>query len=128
MKKSIIVILLSHKELSSDVVTISNQKIGKGTLGVVSIGHIKALDSFCALKEGKHCHYFNDIFEAKVLRSLAGCEYFPYVFGVFDRKLVMELITCKGNKVVTVSRMQKENNLTSADWNVICFSLWEKLL
>ena len=35
----------------------------------------------------------------------------------------MELTTCKGNKVVTVSSMQKENKLTSADWNVICFSL-----
>ena len=27
------------------------------------------------------------------------------------------------NKVVTASSMQKENKLTSADWNVICFSL-----
>ena len=35
----------------------------------------------------------------------------------------MELITYKDNKVVTVSNMQKENKLTSADWNVICFSL-----
>ena len=27
------------------------------------------------------------------------------------------------NKVVTASSMQKENKLTSADWNVTCFSL-----
>ena len=35
----------------------------------------------------------------------------------------MELITCENNKEVTVSAMQKENKLTSAGWNVICFSL-----
>ena len=35
----------------------------------------------------------------------------------------MELITCEDNKVVTVLSMQKENKLTSADWNIICFSL-----
>ena len=35
----------------------------------------------------------------------------------------MELTACDDNKVVTVSSMQKENKLTSADWNVICFSL-----
>ena len=58
-----------------------------------------------------------------MLPSLAGCEYFPFVFGVLDGKLVIELIICEGNKVVTVSSMQKENKLTSADWNVIYFSL-----
>ena len=58
-----------------------------------------------------------------MLQSLAGCEYFPYVFGVFDGKLEMELITCDDNKVVIVSSMQRENKLTSADWNVICLSL-----
>ena len=58
-----------------------------------------------------------------MLQSFAGCEYFPYVFSEFDGKLVIELITCENNKVVTVSSMQKENKLTSADWNVICFSL-----
>ena len=40
-KEAIIVILPSHTELSSDVVTISSQKIGEGTFGVVSIGQIK---------------------------------------------------------------------------------------
>ena len=35
----------------------------------------------------------------------------------------MELITCENNKVVIVSSMQKENKLTSADWNIICFRL-----
>ena len=34
----------------SDIVTISNQKIGEGTFSIVSIGHIKTLDSFCAVK------------------------------------------------------------------------------
>ena len=58
-----------------------------------------------------------------MLESLAGCEYFPYVFGVFDGKLVMELITCVVDIVVKVSSMQKENKLTSANWHIICFSL-----
>ena len=58
-----------------------------------------------------------------MLQSLAGCEYFPYVFSEFDGKLVIGLTTCEDNKVVTVSSMHKENKLTSADWNVICFSL-----
>ena len=35
----------------------------------------------------------------------------------------MELITCENNKVVIVASMQKENKLTSADWNIICFRL-----
>ena len=35
----------------------------------------------------------------------------------------MELITCEDNKVVTVSSMQKENKLISADLNVTSFSL-----
>ena len=35
----------------------------------------------------------------------------------------MELITCEDNKVVTVLSMQKENKLTSADWNITYFSL-----
>ena len=35
----------------------------------------------------------------------------------------MGLITCENNKVVIVSSMQKENKLTSADYNIICFSL-----
>ena len=35
----------------------------------------------------------------------------------------MELITCENNKVVIVSSMQKENKLTSADWNIIYFRL-----
>ena len=85
----------------------------RGYVWCFVIGHIKTLDSFCAVKG----------FEARVLQSLAGCEYFPYAFGEFDGKLVMELITCEDKKVVTVSSMQKENKLTSAGWNVICFSL-----
>ena len=35
----------------------------------------------------------------------------------------MELITCEDNKVVTISSMQKENKLSSADLNIISFSL-----
>ena len=35
----------------------------------------------------------------------------------------MVLITCEDNKVVTVSSLQEEIKLTSANWNVICFSL-----
>ena len=71
----------------------------------------------------KHSRHFNAIFETRVLQSLAGCEYFPFAFSEFDGKLVIELITCEDTKVVTVSSMQKENKLTSADWKVICFSL-----
>ena len=43
-RKPIIAILPSYTKLSSDVVTISNQKPGEGLCGVVSIGHIKTLD------------------------------------------------------------------------------------
>ena len=81
--------------------------IAGGTFDVISIGHIKTLYSFCAAKEGKHSRHFNVTFEAKVLQSLAGWEYFLYVFGVFEGKLGMKLITCENKKVVTVSSMQK---------------------
>ena len=80
----------------------SNLKNGQDTFGVVSIGHIKTYDSFCAVKEGKYSRHFNAIFEARVLQRLAGCDYFPQFFSVFDGKLVMELIACKDNKVITV--------------------------
>ena len=116
-KEAIIAFLLSHTELPSDVLTISNQKIIEGTFGVVSIGHITILNSLSAVKEGKHSRHSYVIFEARVFQSLVGCEYFPCIFGVFDGKLVMELITCEDNKVVKVSSMQKESKLTSADWN-----------
>ena len=61
------------------------------------------------VKERKHSCHFNAIFEARVLQSSAGCKYFPNIFGVFDGKLAMELITCEDNKAVIVLSMQKEN-------------------
>ena len=78
---------------------------------------------FSAVREGKHSRHLNAIFEARLLQSLAGCEYFPCVFDVFDGQLAMELITYEDNKVVTVASMQRENILTGVDWNVNCFSL-----
>ena len=80
--------------MPSDVVTIWNQKIGEGTFRVVSICQIKTLDSFCAVKKGKHFCPFNAILEVRVLQSLAVCEFCPCVFGAFDEKLVLEWITC----------------------------------
>ena len=56
-----------------------------------------------------------------MLQSLAGCEYFPYIFGVFDGELVMEIIISADNKVVKILSMQKENKLTCANGNAICF-------
>ena len=76
-------------------------KVKKGTVDAVSIGHTKTFDSFLAVKEGKHSPHLNAIFEARVLQNLAGYVYFPYIFGVFDGKLVVELITCEDNKVLT---------------------------
>ena len=58
-----------------------------------------------------------------MLQSLAGCEYFPYVFGLFDGELVLEIITSTDDKVVKVSSMQKENKLTGVNWNAIYFSV-----
>ena len=74
---------------------------------IISIVHMKTLDSFGVVKEGKHSRYFNVLF-ARVLQTLAGWEYFPYVLRVFDGKLGMELIICEDKKMVTVSSMQKE--------------------
>ena len=56
-----------------------------------------------------------------MLQSLAGCEYFPYIFGVFDGELVMEIIISADNKVVKILSMQKENKLTCANGNAIFF-------
>ena len=99
-KEAIISTLPSHTELSSKVVTISNQKISEGTFGFVSIDHINTHDSFCAVKEGKHSRHFNATFEARVLQGLAGCDYFPYVCSLFDGEVTIELMTCKDNKVI----------------------------
>ena len=97
--------------MSSDVVTISNPKIGESKFGVVSIVHVKTLDTLSTVKEGEHSRHFNAIFKTKVLQNLAGSECFPYVFCVLVAKLVIDLIACEGNKVVTVSSMQKEHKL-----------------
>ena len=103
-KKAFIAFLPSHEELFSDVVTISNQKIGEGIFGVISIDHI---NDFMGLKK-ENILYISMPYLKRVLQSLAGCDYFHYVFGVFDGKLVMELITCKDNKTVSISKMEKE--------------------
>ena len=62
-----------------------------------------------------------------MLQSLAGWEHFPYVFGVFDAKLIMELITCEDKKSVNSSSMWKKDKLTNVkigtNWNVFCISL-----
>ena len=90
-KEAIITILPSHVELSSDVVTISNQKIvRKGTFGVVSVGHVKTLDSFCVVLRKKNIL----VIPMPYLKQ----EHFPYVLSVIDGKLVIELITCEDNK------------------------------
>ena len=36
---------------------------------------------------------------------------------------MIELITCPDHKAVKVSSMQRENKLTSANGNIVCFSL-----
>ena len=54
-KKAFIAFLPSHKELFSDVVTISNQKIGEGIFGVVSIDHI---NDFVGLKKENILYIF----------------------------------------------------------------------
>ena len=63
---------------------------------------------FCGIKKRKHSLHFPAIFEATVLQSLAGYDYFHYIFDVFDGKLVIELITCEDNKTVSISKMEKE--------------------
>ena len=75
MKEAIMAILASHTEFSSDIVTISNEKICDGRFDVVSIGHMKTHGSFSVAKGGKNSCYFNAIFEKKVLQSLVSCEY-----------------------------------------------------
>ena len=59
-KEALIAVLPLQTELPSDVVTISNHKIGEDTFGIISIGHKKTLDYFCEVKQGKHlsfqCH------------------------------------------------------------------------
>ena len=74
-RKEAIIAISSHTEFFSHVRTISHQKTGEGTSGVVSVVHIKTLDSFCVLKGEKHSCQFNAISEARGLQSLAGYNY-----------------------------------------------------
>ena len=109
--------------MSSDVLKISIQKNGEGTFSAVSIGHIKTTNFFVRLRKDLVISKLYLKQECCVLQSLVGCGYFPYVFGVFHRMLVIKLITCEDNKMVIVSSIQKENKLISTDWNVIYFNL-----
>ena len=58
-----------------------------------------------------------------MLQSLAGCGCFPCIFGVFDGELVKEIIKSTDDRVVKFLSMQKEDKLTSANWNAICFGV-----
>ena len=78
--------------LTSDIVLVSEERISEGTFGSVNVGNMRNLDVKCAIKSGKTLHLFDANHEANVLQRLQGSRFFPFLFGVLDKSLVMEYI------------------------------------
>ena len=94
--------LPTHCKQSTERVSVSDKVIGEGKFGRVKVGHLNSLDLQCAAREEKEKLYFQPVFEARVLQQLQSCEFFPFLFGVCDNRLVLKLI-CSGSDYYSTS-------------------------
>ena len=127
--------LPTHCKLSTETVSVSDVIIGEGTLVYVKVGHLNSLDLQCAVKKGKEksLKLESPVFKARALQALQGCEFFPFVFGVYDNRLVLELIYsgsdyCNANTIAycnanTIANLQKSSKITCLEWIRISYQL-----
>ena len=117
--------LPNHNVLSENVIVESVDVIGEGTFGIVKVGFHKTLNLKCAIKSGKN-NFFNANMECRILQQLNGSVFFPFVFGVFNNKLVMELII-EDDEVKTVFKVRNGRDLEQNEWTHICKDLADAL-
>ncbi len=87
--------------------------LGKGSFGIVKVGLFSELKINVAVKIPRIAS-FDGISEARILSSLNGSKFFPYVFGVYQNSLVLELVaTCVNGIYVTATMFSELSNLES---------------
>jgi len=118
--------LPNQSTLSANVIVESEEILGEGTFGVVKVGFYQTLGVKCAIKAGKNS-LFNAKLECQIMQRFHGSLYFPFVFGVFDNKLVMELIVDDNDNVKTIYSARSSSELEQHEWTDICKDLAEAL-
>ena len=124
--KSLSQVLPNQSTLSANVIVESEEILGEGTFGVVKVGFYQTLGVKCAIKVGKNS-LFNAKLECQIMQRFHGSLYFPFVFGVFDNKLVMELIVDDNDNVKTIYSARSSSELEQHEWIDICKDLAEAL-
>lgn len=110
-------------KLTKDVVLVlSENKISEGTFGIVHCGKMLNLNIKCAVKSGKTVNFFDEVHEANALQRLQGSMFFPHLFGILDKSIVMEYIG-DDNGTKTVFSARNENFLSQDQWMSICHML-----
>ena len=118
----------SCPHLSESVVKfpVSEVILGEGVYGKVKVAHFMTLNIPIAIKIGKNTS-FSALSEARILQRLSGNQCFPYVFGVFNNMLAMELVAKHdGSKYVPLTLHEKVNQKDyppHSYWLSICYQL-----
>jgi len=114
--------LPNHSVLSDEVIEKSDIVVGEGTFGKVWKGTYTSLGVPCAIKQGKHGN-FNGVYECKVLQKLQSSKYFPRIFGMLGKEVVMELVS-SNDIVKTISSELRNLDVFEKDiWIRICYQL-----
>ena len=119
-------LLPSCTELSGNVIECFGKKLGEGTFGLVKEGFFKTVSLKCAIKSGKQ-NLFDAKIECRILQFLQGSPFFPYPFGIFDNKLVMELLVNTDGKVMTIQNQKTNPDIDVEMWRSICKDLSKAL-
>ena len=101
--------------------------LGKGSFGIVKVGYFSQLSINVAVKVPKVA-VFDATSEARILLALNGSPFFPFVFGVCNRSLVLELVaTCVDGIYMTSTVFSELSNsescLSCNDWLQISYLL-----
>ena len=120
--------LPNHTVLSEEVVNINDQVLGEGSFGIVKLGFFKTMGVHCVVKAAKNIKHnlFNAVREARVVAVLQGCRFFPYVYGVISKTLlVMEILTGGSDcNLLTVYKAKTKGITSVGEWLNICHSTW----
>ena len=101
--------------------------LGEGTSATVKVGYFSQLDIDVAVKMPK-LDAFDALSEARILCTLNGNILFPYVFGVHQKCLVLELIASKVDGVYVSRTVHSELNYMDSDMSVKHWLIFSELL
>ena len=115
--------LPTHCKLPTEIVSVSDIVTGEGTFDCVKLGHLDSLDLQYTPKECKEKLYFQPVFEPTVLQELPCSVFFPFMFGVCDNRLVLELIYSSSDYYIasTITKLLISSKITCLDWIQISY-------